>query len=100
MNKAEAMRRQNSAGSSMFVNMIRGRADLGDVNDNMTDAEFLAERGREFFFEATRRQDLIRFGAYTSPWAFKESSSDTDKLFPIPISQLNANKNLRQNAGY
>jgi hypothetical protein len=94
------MRRQNSAGSSMFVNMVRTRAGMGDVADSMTDAEFLAERGREFFFEATRRQDLIRFDAYTSPWAFKDQSSETDKLFPIPISQLNANKNLTQNAGY
>ena len=100
MNKAEAMRRQNSAGSSMFVNMIRSRADLGDVNDNMTDDEFLAERGREFFFEATRRQDLIRFDQYSRAWFGKPASSETDKLFPIPVSQLNANKNLTQNAGY
>lgn len=100
MNKAEAMRNQGSAGSSMFVNMVRTRAGLDDVGDNMTDDEFLAERGREFFFEATRRQDLIRFGAYTSPWAFKDQSSDTDELFPIPLAQLNANSNLMQNAGY
>lgn len=100
MNKAEAMRRQGRAGSSMFVNMVRDRAGLDDMDDNMSDDEFLAERGREFFFEATRRQDLIRFGKYTSPWSFKDQSSDTDQLFPIPVEQLNANKNLTQNPGY
>ena len=100
MNKAEAMRRQGRAGSSMFVNMVRSRAGLDDMDDSMSDDEFLAERGREFFFEATRRQDLIRFGKYTSAWAFKDASSETDKLFPIPLAQLNANKNLTQNPGY
>ncbi|MCX8210285.1 MAG: RagB/SusD family nutrient uptake outer membrane protein [Lewinella sp.] len=100
MNKAEAMRRQNSAGSSMFVNMVRTRAALGDVADSMSDADFLAERGREFFFEGTRRQDLIRFDVYNSPWAFKDQSAATDQVFPIPLAQLNANKNLVQNAGY
>ena len=100
MNKAEAMKRQNKAGSSMLVNMIRERAGLDDVDDNMSMDEFLAERGREFFYEGTRRQDLIRFNKWGDAWEFKPASSDQYKIFPIPSPQLNANRNLTQNPGY
>ncbi len=100
MNKAEAMKRQNKGGSSMFVNMIRDRAGLDDLDDNMSLEDMLDERGREFFFEATRRQDLIRFDQFTSPWFAKGQTPETAKLFPIPAPQLNANRNLTQNPGY
>lgn len=101
MNKAEAMRRQGEGGSSMFVNMVRSRAGLEDVDDSMTDEEFLAERGREFFYEGTRRQDLIRFDQFTRPWFGKsQAAPETAKLFPIPVPQLNSNRNLVQNPGY
>lgn len=100
MNKAEAMMRQGKGGYSMMVNMIRSRAGLEDVDDNMSMDELLAERGREFFYEGTRRQDLIRFGRFTDTWAFKEPAPSTAVLFPIPQPQLDANRNLQQNEGY
>ncbi len=100
MNKAEAMMRQNEGGFSMFVNMVRNRAELGDVDDSMSMDDFLAERGREFFYEGTRRQDLVRFGEFGSGWAFFSGSDATKNIFPIPEPQLNANRNLTQNPGY
>ncbi|CAH1000297.1 hypothetical protein LEM8419_01448 [Neolewinella maritima] len=100
MNKAEAMQRQGTGGFSMLVNMVRERAGLEDMDDNMSLDDMLAERGREFFFEITRRQDLIRFGEFTSPWFAKGQTPETAKLFPIPQPQLNANRNLTQNPGY
>jgi hypothetical protein len=67
----------------------------------MTAATFLAERGREMFFECTRRQDQIRFGTYNSAFRFHPADASTHvNLFPIPESVLNANKNLKQNPGY
>ena len=101
MNKAEAMFRQNQGGYGMLVNMIRERADLDQVAEGDMDADFLlAERGREFFYEGTRRQDLIRFGEFTSAWFAKGATGETAEIFPIPTPQLNANRNLTQNPGY
>ena len=101
MNKAEAMFRQNQGGYGMLVNMIRERADLDPVAEGDMNADFLlAERGREFFYEGTRRQDLIRFGEFTSAWFAKGATGETAEIFPIPTPQLNANRNLEQNPGY
>ena len=101
MNKAEAMFRQNQSGYGMLVNMVRERAELDDVDEDDMDADFmLAERGREFFYEGTRRQDLIRFGAFTDSWFARSAPPSTAKLFPIPQPQLDANRNLQQNPGY
>ena len=64
----------------------------------------LDERGREFYLEGWRRNDMIRFGAFKGSWTFKdanEGSADghTD-LFPIPSSALLSNPGLVQNPGY
>ncbi|MFM8581745.1 MAG: RagB/SusD family nutrient uptake outer membrane protein, partial [Planctomycetaceae bacterium] len=69
----------------------------------------LDERARELFWEGHRRQDLIRFGKYTGaskvwPWkgntAAGTGTPDFRKLYPLPASELIANKNLTQNTGY
>lgn len=67
------------------------------------------ERGRELFWEGHRRTDLIRFGLFTSSsylWSWKggvRNGSAVDpkyNLYPIPETDLSANKNLIQNTGY
>ena len=62
----------------------------------------MAERGREMFAEAWRRQDLIRYGIYTT--AYGKFKTEVDKpcetVFPIPDAQIQANKNLQQNECY
>jgi hypothetical protein len=81
------------------VNLIRARAGttlLGSV----TATDILNERGKEFFAENWRRQDLIRFGAFNNAWWEKPASSVTKNIFPIPIPQIIANPNLTQNPGY
>ena len=101
MNKAEAMFRQNQSGYGMLVNSVRNRAGLDDMDEGDMDADMLlAERGREFFYEGTRRQDLIRFGAFTDSWFARQAPGEAAKLFPIPQQQLDANPNLTQNPGY
>jgi hypothetical protein len=61
--------------------------------------KFLAERGREMFAEATRRQDLIRFGKYNGASRFRPSDPADNlgpnginhvNVFPIPATQINA----------
>jgi hypothetical protein len=69
----------------------------------------LDERARELNLEGQRRTDLIRFGKFTGgsylwPWKGNAldgtSISENYKLFPVPLTALDANPNLTQNPGY
>jgi hypothetical protein len=60
----------------------------------------LAERGREFYWESSRRSDLERFGVYNTIWQYKPADDPKYLLFPIPSQALAANPNLKQNSGY
>ena len=84
------------------TNIIRARAnaDLYTAAE-LTETEFLAERGREMFSEAVRRTDLIRFGAYGNAWWEKSTSTANKTIFPIPFDAIQAaNGTLTQNPGY
>ncbi len=92
LNKAEAMIRQGANGDE-YVNMIRIRAGLEPWN-GVTLPMLLEERGRELFWEAHRRGDLIRFGEFNRPWWEKNASSLDRNVFPIPLWAKEANPNL------
>ena len=96
-----------------LINKLRERAygnNSGDITQSQLTLPFiLDERGRELYWEATRRTDLIRFGEFTGSkyvWSWKggvQNGTGTDshfKLYPIPSTDLNANPNLTQNTGY
>ncbi len=62
---------------------------------------FLDELGWEFAAEARRRQDLIRFGVFTTKmWLSHRPNGDYRTIFAIPEAQINTNPNLTQNPGY
>ena len=95
-----------------YVNALRQRA-YGDASANITDPQltlaFLKdERARELLWEGHRRTDLIRFAQFTSAgvWQWKgnlkagTTTAAFRDLYPIPASELGANPNLKQNAGY
>ncbi len=98
-----------------YVNIVRERA-FGDDSGNVSAADLtvdyiLDERARELYSEGVRRTDLIRFGKYTSgyAWNWKGGSidgKDVDKkycLLPIPEAELSANPGLKvynTNLGY
>lgn len=90
------------------VNIVRTRAYNGSTAYNwkpadLTAANILAERGRELAYENVRRTDLVRFGLYTKAQNYPPKPADPDDhtiLLPIPVNQLNTNKNLKQNPGY
>lgn len=96
-----------NATSLGYINTLRTRANGVSVTSATLDF-IIDERARELHWEAFRRQDLIRFGKYTTGynWAWKGNSlngtsiSDNMKLFPIPANSLKANPNLTQNTGY
>ncbi len=103
----------NLTGALGYVNVLRQRAFKGisgNITANQLTLDFiLAERGRELFWEATRRTDLIRFGRFTTNsylWQWKGgvvNGMAVDKkynLYPIPSTDLSANPNLIQNQGY
>ena len=73
----------------------------GDDGAAITYGGFLDELGWEFAAEAHRRQDLIRFGVFsTKKWLNHVPNGDAKKLFPIPLEELNKNPNLKQNDTY
>jgi len=86
-----------------LVNQLRARAGVSAYT-SLTEDEFLAERGREMFMEASRRQDYIRFGRWGNEWWEKPKSAEFRELFPIPQEQIMASQSskfkLTQNPGY
>jgi hypothetical protein len=101
----------STAQALTYVNALRFRAygnTSGNVSTLTTDF-FLDERGRELYWEAHRRTDLIRYGKFTGStylWPFKggvkagASLPAYRNLYPIPTADLIANPNLVQNTGY
>lgn len=99
--KAEALLRTGKPGDALIIiNQIRtkrGASSLGSV----TLDQLLDERQRELYWDAMRRQDLIRFGKFLAPTALRTNVSDPKNLyFPIPTGALAVNPNLTQNPGY
>lgn len=98
--KAEAQLRNGDSGGALAtvndLRAVRGAAALGSLDEN----SLLDERGREMYWEGTRRNDLIRFGKFTEAWAEKPASEAFRTKFPIPALALASNPNLTQNDGY
>ncbi|MDR2652520.1 MAG: RagB/SusD family nutrient uptake outer membrane protein [Prevotellaceae bacterium] len=103
MMKGEALVRQGNAGLAVpLFNEVRQRTGLPDyIAADLTLDEIYNERGREFAWEGSRRQDMIRFGKWTAARDFKPNEADNHtELFPIPARARINNKNLNQNSGY
>lgn len=118
LNLAEAVLRGGQGASKTealgLINDLRRRAYIDKLSSPISDSEFtldfmLDERGREMFFEAQRRTDLVRFGKYTGanyvwPWkggvAEGKGVSDFYAIYPLPSDDIGSNENLKQNEGY
>jgi len=109
LTKAEAILRGATATNgdtpvSLF-NQIRSYANAPTVS-SVTLTDVYQERGREFFDENWRRNDMIRFDMWESEFGFHKKGFPTarfDKevrLFPIPKGILDLNTNWKQNPGY
>lgn len=97
----------NASDGQSYFDEVRERAGLGHLA--LTLENVIDERGRELYLEGFRRQDLIRFGLFTTDkylWEFKGGAKDGTavdskfNLFSIPSADLNSNGNLKQNPGY
>lgn len=130
MMKAESLMRSGQPGAGALVTEVRKRAfedaykaivtddqlkggsvyDYGRRDSYSTTSEggsdivygrFLDELGWEFCQEGRRRQDMIRFGVFTTKsWFSHDKSDETKNLYPIPNKIMLTNSNLKQNPGY
>jgi starch-binding outer membrane protein, SusD/RagB family len=97
-----------------YINLLRTRAWGGNTAGNITAGQLnpnfiLDERGRELYWEAFRRTDLIRYNKFVTSnylWAWKggvaggTSVDPKYNIYPIPSTDLTSNPNLVQNPGY
>ena len=131
MMKAESLMRLGQPGAGALVSQVRARAfksnaakaqvtdvelTKGSVYDygrrdtyktehqggaNIQYGRFMDELGWEFCQEGRRRQDMIRFGTFTTLSWFSHDPSDVNKcLYPIPNKAMLTNSNLKPNPGY
>ena len=110
LTKAEAIKRgataTNGDTSQSLFNQIRSYVHAPLLDHDPSLQEILDERGREFFDENWRRNDMIRFGTFESEYGFhKHSNPDarfdkTCRILPVPDDILKENTNWEQNPGY
>lgn len=114
LNIAEADARINggtcTAAGISKIKALRSRAHASTDFSSFTLDDILNEWSKEFGFEGRRRMDLIRFGKFGGQSSYKwewmggtQTGTPFDShlnIYPIPNSDLNANSNLKQNAGY
>jgi len=124
--KAEALCELNRCGEALTpLNMVRKRARESYLYDNkLTDygsipegllpdvitteqialrAAIRHERRVELGFESMRYFDVIRYGKEYAESVFSEKDNfvyEIHQVFPIPLSEIETNKNITQNFGY
>jgi hypothetical protein len=98
--KCEAQVRNGENGDAL-LNLVRKR--VGATSRTATLDNILAERELELAWEGWRRQDLIRFRAFTRAYSdrpqLQNESSGYTIVFPIPVDVLNTTGD-KQNSGY
>lgn len=110
LTKAEAIKRgattTNGDTPQSLFNQIRSYVHAPLLDHDPSLQEILDERGREFFDENWRHNDMIRFGTFESEYGFhKHSNPDarfdkTCRILPVPDDILKENTNWEQNPGY
>ena len=110
LTKAEAILRgakaTNGDTPQSLFNRIREYVHAPLLDHAPSLEELLDERGREFFDENWRRNDMIRFGTFENEYGFHKQGfpnanfDKTRRIFPVPQSVMNENTNWKQNPGY
>ena len=104
--KAEALTRIGKTGAKDLFNQIRKYAGAPEIAAEPTLDEIYQERGREFFDENWRRNDMIRFGHFEDEFFphyknFPDANFDKrHRIFPIEQEMLDLNPGWEQNPGY
>lgn len=91
------------------INQVRTRAHIANLTAGLSQAAFrdsvFLERRKEFIQEGHRWFDLVRQGGTVLVDALhklpaKSAAGDKNKLFPIPLVEIQLNSQLTQNPGY
>ena len=104
--KAEALARLGQSGAKDLFNQIRSYAGAPQISSEPTLQEIYDERGREFFDENWRRNDMIRFGHFEDEFFphyknFPDAKFDKfRRIFPVEQEMLDLNPGWVQNPGY
>lgn len=108
LSRAEALNELSGPTAEIItlINQVRTRAGASEIKlidftkDSLRDF-LLTERGKEFFCEMKSREDYIRQGKFISDAVKRGKPAKAfHVLFPIPQTELDANKALVQNDGY
>ncbi|HWK06016.1 MAG TPA: RagB/SusD family nutrient uptake outer membrane protein [Puia sp.] len=97
--------------ANSYLNMVAQKRDLSFAGWNDTGAQvledILIERRKELAFEGSRFWDLVRLqrswtkiGNQSPMVTISVSPGNIGLIFPIPVTELNANPNIKQNPGY
>ena len=108
---AEACFRLNDRDEALpYLRDLAERAGVEGPATSYTENYLIEERARELYWEGHRRTDLIRFGKFHAGdflWPYKggesfggQSFASYKNLFALPLTDLTANPNLKQNEGY
>jgi hypothetical protein len=109
--EAEARASGVSAKAYGYINIVRRRAKLEDLNPGLSVQEFvdvvIQERSWELFAEADRWYDLARTGKFLTlvPLATNNvfptrAPQAKHRYFPIPLDEIQANPSLVQNPAW
>ena len=104
--KAEALARLGQGGAKDLFNQIRAYAGAPQIAAEPTLQDIYDERGREFFDENWRRNDMVRFGHFEDEFFphyknFPDANFDKrHRIFPVEQEMLDLNPGWTQNAGY
>ncbi|MEY3499567.1 MAG: hypothetical protein RL308_1236 [Bacteroidota bacterium] len=99
--KAEAIVRGGSGGGAVatIAAQLQNRVGISTVIDLSTLANINKARATELWEEGWRRNDMIRFGTYTTARPTMTNTDAYRVLLPVPTTAL-LNPNITQNPGY
>lgn len=108
--RAEAKFRKNDvSGALADINKLRtsrwsidagGNKYYGESIPSLDEETLYNEISYELYWEGERRQEMIRFGTFDKSYTAKPETDPYFRVFPIPQSELDANKDFVQNEGY
>jgi hypothetical protein len=99
--KAEAILRGGTSTTTpvAIAAQLQARQGITTVIDLSTLAGINKARATELWEEGWRRNDMIRFGTYTTARATMKNTDAYRVLLPVPTTAL-LNPNIKQNPGY
>jgi len=95
-------RKGDIAGALADINTLRAKRGVATYAQSaLTLEKIYNERGYEFYWDNSRRNDMIRFNTYCAARYEKTTETPAYKiLFPVPLTAYDADRNIKQNPGY